>query len=106
MVMNSILALVLAWMAGGALGAFFFGGLWWTVRKSLVSAWPALWVFGSFLLRTVGTMVGFYFVSNNDWQRALACLVGFVMARQVATPASRMPQDRPNGSVRETHHAP
>ena len=32
--MNETLALVLAWLAGGVLGAIFFGGLWWTVRKS------------------------------------------------------------------------
>jgi hypothetical protein len=29
MMMNEILTLVLAWIAGGALGAIFFGGLWW-----------------------------------------------------------------------------
>ena len=31
--MNEALTLVLAWLAGGVLGAIFFGGLWWTVRK-------------------------------------------------------------------------
>ena len=31
--MNEMLILALAWVAGGLLGAVFFGGLWWTVRK-------------------------------------------------------------------------
>ena len=50
----------------------FFGGLWWTVRKSLVSSQPAVWVFCSLLLRMGVTMTGFYFVSGADWQRLLA----------------------------------
>ena len=33
--MTETLTLVLAWVAGGALGAMFFGGLWWTVQKAL-----------------------------------------------------------------------
>ena len=33
MAMNDMLTLVLAGVAGGILGAIFFGGLWWTVRK-------------------------------------------------------------------------
>ena len=38
-------------LAGLVLGAIFFGGLWWTVRKGLSSQQPALWFLGSMLLR-------------------------------------------------------
>ncbi|MBK6998841.1 MAG: hypothetical protein IPH35_02310 [Rhodoferax sp.] len=38
--MHEALALMLAWIAGGVIGAFFFGGLWWTVRKSFASTKP------------------------------------------------------------------
>ena len=38
-----LLTLVLAWVAGVVLGAIFFGGLWWTVRKGVSSKRPALW---------------------------------------------------------------
>lgn len=108
MMMNETpaLALVLAWIAGGALGAFFFGGLWWTVRKSLASASPALWVFGSLLLRMGVTMTGFYFVSGGDWQLLLSCLVGFVMARQVAARVTRLPEKDPARQSQEAGHAP
>ncbi|MFT5416661.1 MAG: F1F0 ATPase subunit 2, partial [Gammaproteobacteria bacterium] len=57
--MGNPLILVLAWMAGGLLGALFFGGLWWTVRQAVSAKQPALWVFGSFLLRTSVTLAGF-----------------------------------------------
>ncbi len=103
--MNDTLALVLAWLAGGALGAFFFGGLWWTVRKSLTSARPALWVFGSLLLRMGVTMTGFYFVTGGDWQRLLSCLVGFVMARQLVTRLTRLPEEDQTRQSQEARHA-
>ena len=49
--MNEVLTLALALLAGVALGAVFFGGLWWTVRKGVSSKHPALWFLGSLLLR-------------------------------------------------------
>lgn len=101
--MNDTLALVLAWFAGGVLGGLFFGSLWWTVRKSLVSAKPGLWVFGSLLLRMGVTMTGFYLVSGGDWRRLLSCLIGFVMARQLVTRLTRLPQEH---QPQEAHHAP
>ena len=80
---HDALALVLAGLAGMALGAFFFGGLWWTVRKSLAASQPALWMLPSALLRVGVTLAGFYGVGAGDWRRLVACLVGFVVARQI-----------------------
>jgi len=104
--MNDTLVLVLAGIAGGALGIFFFGGLWWTVRKTLASGRPALWVFGSLLLRMGVTLVGFYWVSGGDWQRMLACLVGFVVARQLVKRLTRVPELDPTHPSQEASHAP
>ncbi len=81
--MTSTLSLVLSGMAGVALGVVFFGGLWWTVRKAVTSGQPALWFFGSVLLRMAVALAGFYFVSDGHWQRLLACLLGFVIARLI-----------------------
>ena len=78
-------ALMLALLAGVALGAIFFGGLWWTVRFGISSAHPAICFLGSYLLRTAVSLAGFYFVSRGDWRRLLACLLGFVMARLLVT---------------------
>ena len=83
--MTETLTLVLAWVAGGALGAMFFGGLWWTVQKTLSSTRPAFWFSGSLLLRMTLALAGFYFVAGGHWQRLLACLAGFVVARLIVT---------------------
>ena len=79
--MNNILSMILAWAAGVGLGAFFFGGLWWTIRKGMASPRPALWFLGSALVRMGVALTGFYFVFGGQWQRLLICLVGFIMAR-------------------------
>ena len=70
--MNEFLSLALALAAGLLLGAIFFGGLWWTVRKGVSSQQPALWFFGSLLLRMSVALAGFYFVGREDWQRLAA----------------------------------
>ena len=74
--MNNFLSLALALVAGILLGAIFFGGLWWTVRKGICSKSPALWFLGSMLLRMGIVLAGFYFV----WARGLAA-AGFMSAR-------------------------
>jgi F1F0 ATPase subunit 2 len=77
--------LALAWLAGAAIGAIFFGGLWLTIRKGVTSERPALWFFSSLLLRMSIALAGFYFVSGGHWERLLLCLAGFVMARFAVT---------------------
>jgi F1F0 ATPase subunit 2 len=77
--------LALAWLAGAAIGAIFFGGLWLTIRKGVTSERPALWFFSSLLLRMSIALAGFYFASGGDWERLLLCLAGFVMARFAVT---------------------
>jgi F1F0 ATPase subunit 2 len=81
--MSDIPVLALAFVAGAMLGAFFFGGLWWTIQKGVTSEWPAFWFLGSLLLRTGLILAGFYFVSQGHWSRLIACLVGFLIARVI-----------------------
>ena len=100
--MIKTLKLVAAGVGGGALGAIFFGGLWWTVRRGVLSAHPVLWFLGSLLLRMAVVLVGFYFVGQGDWKRLVACLVGFVLARLVVMTLSRPPLAR----APEASHAP
>jgi F1F0 ATPase subunit 2 len=79
--MNDLLGFALALSVGALLGAFFFGGLWWTVQQGLASDRPALWFLGSLLLRTGVLLAGFYFVSQGHWSRLGMCLLGFLIAR-------------------------
>ena len=103
--MNETLTLVLAWVAGMTLGAIFFGGLWWTVQKGRSSKRPACWFLGSLLLRMSIALAGFYLVSGGHWERLLACLLGFVIARLIVTRLTRAAEE-PTYSAQEASHAP
>jgi len=88
---TSILAFAL--FAGILLGTIFYGGLWWTVRRSLASKNLGTWLIGSFLLRATITVSGVYFVSRDDWRSLLTCLLGFLIGRIVVTRLTRAPRD-------------
>jgi len=103
--MIETLSLLLALAAGVLLGSIFFGGLWWTVRKGFSSNQPALWFFGSLLLRTGITLAGLYFVAAGHWERLLACLIGFVLARLIVTRLARR-ATKPSYWAGEANHAP
>ncbi len=103
--MNEALTMALAWAAGGLLGAFFFGGLWWTVRKGVSSRWAALWFAGSLLVRMGAVLTGFYVVSSGRWERLVLCLLGFMMARLVVTGLTRT-AEKAACVTREVRHAP
>jgi F1F0 ATPase subunit 2 len=104
--MNETLTLVLAGMAGGALGTIFFGGLWWTVRKGVLSRQPALWFLGSLLLRMSVALGGFYFIGRGHWERLVACLLGFVIARFIITLLTGPPVKHNESTAKEAGHAP
>lgn len=103
--MSNPLTLVLAWIVGQVLGAFFFGGLWWTVRRLVSAKQPALLMMGSLLLRTSVTLVGFFVVSAGHADRMLVCLVGFVMARVLVTRVTR-PSESSVSRANEANYAP
>ena len=81
--MDETLSLVLALVAGVLLGAIFFGGLWWTVQKVVLSNRSTLWFFVSLLMRTSILLAGFYLIAHGHWGRLLMCLLGFVVARPI-----------------------
>ncbi len=104
--MNDTLTLILAWGAGLVLGAIFFAGLWWTVRKGVLSPRPVLWFLGSLLLRMSIALAGFYFVGRGHWERLLACLIGFVVARLIVTWMTRPAGEKQTHPEQEATHAP
>jgi len=90
--------LMVAVIVGVALGLFFFGGLWWSVRCGAASPQPALWFGASLLLRTAVVLPCFYWVGAAQWPRLLACLIGFYAARLAVLRATRP-------AVAEARHA-
>ena len=102
--MNETLGPALALVTGFLLGAIFFGGLWWTVRKGFSSRQPALWFFGSLMLRTSIALAGFYFVARGHWESLLVCLLAFVMARVIVTRLTQAAE--PSYPAQAASHAP
>jgi F1F0 ATPase subunit 2 len=76
--------------AGMVLGGLFFGGLWWTVRRGLTAAHPALWFGLSALVRMAITVSGLYYIARLGWASLLACLCGFLIARVAVTRLTRI----------------
>jgi len=88
-----------ALFAGLALGAIFFGSLWWTVPRGVVSKHPVLWLSISLTLRMSITLAGLYFVGRDHWQRLMVCLLGFMIARVIV-----MRVTRPNAPATSRAH--
>lgn len=93
--MSEMLGYTVSFAAGVACGAFFFGGLWWTVRAVVSSKRAPLWFCASLLVRTAVVLGVFYVASALRWERLLACLLGFVSARALAAWLTRRSDRRP-----------
>lgn len=104
--MNDMLPLLWAGMAGITLGTIFYGGLWWTVRQSMASPRPTLWVFASLSVRMGIALAGFYFVAGTHWERLLVCLLGFIVARGGVTWVTRLPKENIIDATQEAPRAP
>ncbi|MFT4939175.1 MAG: F1F0 ATPase subunit 2 [Paraglaciecola sp.] len=70
-------------MFGMVIGMAFFCILWFTVRRGLISLYPARWFLGGLLLRMIIALGGFYFIANGDWFTLVICLLGFVISREL-----------------------
>ena len=74
--------------AGVLLGAIFFSGLWWTIRRGLASRRRGFWFAGSMLVRTGLALAGFHLLltlPGAGWKTLFAGLLGFIIARLAAT---------------------
>ena len=104
--MRDVLSVTAAMAVGALLGAIFFGGLWWTVRRGMSSEWPALWFFGSLMLRMSIVLLGFLVVGQEHWGRWLFCLLGFVLARFAVQWLTQPPREDRTRSTPEAGYAP
>jgi len=89
--MSTAVSLLLGLAGGLVLGAFFFGGLWITVRAVTSAARPRLLLAASFALRFVVLAGGLYLLMLGDWRRLLAALVGLLLARTLLARRVRTP---------------
>jgi F1F0 ATPase subunit 2 len=79
--MNEYLKMIFALFFGLFIGGLFFGGLWWTVQKSLTNKRPEVLFLSSLVLRTALVLVGFYFIAKNNWKLFLVSFLGFLISR-------------------------
>jgi F1F0 ATPase subunit 2 len=75
--------LILSALVGVILSVIYFGGLWYTVQNLDRVKQPALLFTGSFLIRMVVVLAGFYLVSDGRIERLAVCLISFFITRQV-----------------------
>ena len=85
-----IIQLFVSFITGTILGFLFFGGLWFTIKQLPKARHPWLLFLISAISRTLITLAGFWFVGiwlseTGRWQRMVACLLGFMIARYACT---------------------
>ena len=90
-------------LGGIVLGLIFFAGLNWTVHRGIKSAHPAIWFLSSFIVRTTVTLFGIYLLTDEQWPRLLACIIGFIGARIIVIALTRSTTN--NAKKQEAHHA-
>ncbi|MEK6238668.1 MAG: ATP synthase subunit I [Planctomycetales bacterium] len=78
------MSLLTAAATGMTLGGFYFGSLWWTVRRATQARRPSRLLIASFLIRVTVFAVGCAAVSGGRGEGVFACLLGFLAARAIA----------------------
>jgi F1F0 ATPase subunit 2 len=81
--MSLLITMLLAFVAGIAVGIFYFGGLWLTVQRLPQTNHPGLLTLVSLIIRLGVALPVFYLVMAGRWERLLVCLVGFLLVRLV-----------------------
>jgi F1F0 ATPase subunit 2 len=82
--MSELLPLLISFLAGGALGAVYFTGLWATVRRVPEAKHPMLLLGLSLAARMSLLLAGLWLIgSDGHWERLVAAMVGIVLARFV-----------------------
>lgn len=98
-------AALIALLTGALLGVFYFGGLWWTVRKLISAQHPSSLFLLSVIFRTSIVMLGFYHILGDNWLRLIAGLLGFMFVRSLATRHIRKLEEY-NTAKQEADYAP
>lgn len=90
---------VLYWLfvafAGSALGLFYFGGLWYTLKY--LERWknPAIGMSLSMFFRSGVVVLGLYALTGGQWKPLVVALIGFIGVRIMLV--------RYFGPVKKTH---
>ena len=89
----------LAFLWGGVLGLFYFGGLWFTLKMMHHRERPKRWLVFSYITRLAGVLAGFWVVVQKDPGAFIFTFLAFFGVRVILT---RTLGRQKNG---EKHHA-
>ncbi len=73
--------IALALALGAVLGAWFFGGLWWTVRRLPAARHPALLALASLVVRMVTVVGGMVWLAGRHWTLPAVALAALLAVR-------------------------
>lgn len=79
--MNEITITLVSIICGVVLGLFFYGGLWFTIKKGLLRKGRLPLFFLSFMIRMLIVITGFYMLALYDWRALIFSLGGFIFSR-------------------------
>ena len=80
---DALFILMVMFMAGLVLGAFYFVALWQTVRRLPQIQNRASLLAVSFILRLGVVLAVFYLLMDGHWERIAAAMIGFVLMRKI-----------------------
>ena len=75
----------LAFLWGAALGFFYFGGLWLTLKAITRKSRPKRWLAISYAVRLAGALAGFWLVIQKDPGAFLFTFLAFFLVRIILT---------------------
>lgn len=78
---QNLMMLLLAAAAGAALSVIYFGGLWLTIQKMNQVKAPAILFVGSFFVRTLIILAGFFLAAGGRIDRLAVCFLFFLLTR-------------------------
>jgi len=82
-VLEMLVKLVPALLAGIVVGLFYFGVMWVTINSLQTARSPGVLLFVSYAGRLVVAVGAFYRIAAGQGPRLVAALIGFVLARFV-----------------------
>jgi len=80
---HTVILMVLMFAAGLALGAFYFLGLWQTLKRLPQTSNRAGLLLISFMARTAIVLTVLFFLMDGRWERVAAAMIGFVLMRKI-----------------------
>jgi F1F0 ATPase subunit 2 len=81
--MNPVLLLLMSFLGGALLGVFYFNSLWKTVKKVTDEGRQGMFMITGYFIRTGIVLAGFYLIMSGRWERMVAALAGFIIAREI-----------------------